>query len=85
MRSNTLSFEAERNTKGDAAKIGAGAGIGAVIGAIAGGGKGAAIGAAVGGAAGTGSVLASRGKEVKFPAEHQFTFELRNDISVRLR
>jgi hypothetical protein len=85
IRTNTLTFTAESSKKQDATKIGAGAGIGAVIGAIAGGGKGAAIGAAVGGGAGTGAVLATRGKAVKFPSEHQFEFTLRNDLQVKLQ
>ena len=49
----------------DAKKIGIGAGVGAAVGAIFGGGSGAAKGAAIGGAAGTGTVLATRGKEVR--------------------
>ncbi len=85
LRTNTLSFTAESSKKQDATKIGAGAAIGAVIGAIAGGGKGAAIGAGVGGGAGTGAVLATRGKAVKFQSEHQFTFELQQDLQVKLQ
>jgi hypothetical protein len=85
VRTNTLSFTAESSKKQDATKIGAGAAIGAVIGAIAGGGKGAAIGATVGGGAGTGAVLATRGKSVKFPSEQQFTFELKQDLQVKLQ
>jgi hypothetical protein len=85
IRTNTLAFEAESTTKKDATKVGIGAGIGAVIGAIAGGGKGAAIGAAVGGGAGTATVLATKGKELSFPAEHQFSFTLGNDLQVQLR
>ncbi len=85
VRTNTLSFTAESSKKQDATKIGAGAAIGAVIGAIAGGGKGAAIGAGVGGGAGTGAVLATRGKAIKFPSEHQFTFELQQDLQIKLQ
>jgi hypothetical protein len=85
IRTNTLTFSAESSKKQDATKIGAGAGIGAVIGAIAGGGKGAAIGAAVGGGAGTGAVLATRGKAVTFPAEHQLEFSLRDDLQIKLQ
>ena len=82
---NVLAFEAESTKKQDAAKVGIGAGIGAVIGAIAGGGKGAAIGAAVGGGAGGATVIATRGKELKFDPEHKFSFSLQRDIQVRLR
>ena len=85
IRTNTLAFEAESTMKKDATKVGLGAGIGAVIGAIAGGGKGAAIGAAVGGGAGTATVLATKGKEINFSAEHQFSFTLGNDLQVQLR
>ena len=74
--------EAESSKGRDAAVVGGGAGIGALIGAIAGGGKGAAIGAAVGGAGGTGAVLATKGKEVDFPAEFKLTFTLDKDLSV---
>jgi hypothetical protein len=84
IRCNTLAFEAEGETKKDAAKIGAGAGIGAIIGAIAGGGKGAAIGAAIGGGAGTASVIASKGKEVSFSAEQAFVFSLEQEIVLPL-
>ena len=53
-----------------------------VIGGIAGGGKGAAIGAAVGGGAGTAGVLLTKGKEVEFPAETKFEFELQKDVTL---
>jgi hypothetical protein len=82
IETNTLAFEAESSTKDDAAKIGIGAGVGAIIGAIAGGGKGAAIGAAVGGGAGTATVMATKGKDVKFSVEEKFSFVLRKDLTV---
>jgi len=69
---------AESTKKRDAGIIAGGAGLGAAIGAIAGGGKGAAIGAGVGGGAGTGTVLATMGKEVKFPPEHPLSFTQRD-------
>jgi len=84
LQTGVLSFEAESSKKEDATKVGIGAGIGAVIGAIAGGGKGAAIGAAAGGGAGGATVLATRGKEVKFDPEHKLSFKLIQDTSVRL-
>jgi hypothetical protein len=83
VETNTLAFEAEASTKEDAKKIGIGAGIGAIIGAIAGGGKGAAIGAAVGGGAGTATVLATKGKDVQFPAEERFSFVLGKDLGIK--
>lgn len=83
IESNILSFEAETTKKEDAAKVGIGSGIGAVVGAIAGGGKGAAIGAAVGAGAGGATVAATRGKELKYEAEHPFEFTLNADLKVR--
>jgi hypothetical protein len=68
--------EAEGTQGRDAGIIGGAAGIGAAIGAIAGGGGGAAKGAAIGGAAGTGTVLATRGREVEFSSESKLRFTL---------
>jgi PBP1b-binding outer membrane lipoprotein LpoB len=85
LQTEMLSFEAESTKKKDATKVGIGAGVGAVIGAIAGGGKGAAIGAAVGAGAGGATVVATRGKEIKFDAEHRLNFVLRNSINVKLQ
>jgi hypothetical protein len=85
LQTETLSFEAESSKKKDATKVGIGAGLGAVIGAIAGGGKGAAIGAAVGAGAGGATVVATRGNEIKFDPEHQFSFTLQRDVSVKLQ
>ena len=65
IQTSPIGRQAEATKGQDAAKIGIGAGAGAVIGGILGGGDGAATGAAIGGAAGTGTVLATRGKEVK--------------------
>jgi len=73
---------AEPTKKRDAAIIGGGAGVGAAIGAIAGGGKGAAIGAAVRGGAGTGTVLATKGKEIRFAPEHVMSFTLASPIEI---
>jgi hypothetical protein len=71
---------AEPTKKRDAEVIGGGAGLGAAIGAIAGGGKGAAIGAAVGGGAGTGTVLATKGKDIRLAPEHLLSFTLASPI-----
>jgi len=73
---------AESTKKRDAGIIAGGAGLGAAIGAIAGGGKGAAIGAGVGGGAGTGTVLATKGKEIRFAPEHPLSFTLANSIQL---
>jgi hypothetical protein len=85
IQSDILAFEAESTKKKDATKVGVGAGLGAVIGAIAGGGKGAAIGAAVGAGAGGATVVATRGKELRFEAEHLLNFKLRNSVDVKLQ
>ncbi len=73
---------AESTKTRDAAVIGGGAGIGAAIGAIAGGGKGALIGAAVGGGAGTGTVLATKGKEIHYSPETRIPFTLAHSIEI---
>jgi hypothetical protein len=72
--------EGESTTGRDVKVIGGTAGVGAIIGAIAGGKKGAAIGGTIGGAAGTGTVLATKGKEVEYPAESKLTFILDRDL-----
>jgi hypothetical protein len=74
--------EAEATKKRDAEIIGGAAGVGAAIGAIAGGGKGALIGAGVGGGAGTGTVLATKGKEVKFSPEAKLKFTLEKPVDI---
>jgi hypothetical protein len=71
--------EAESSTKDDVKKGGIGAGVGAVVGGIAGGGTGAAVGAAVGG---TGTVLATKGKEVRLPAGTTITTTLQEPLTV---
>ena len=73
---------AESTKKRDAAVIGGSTGVGAAIGAIAGGGKGAAIGAAVGGGAGTGTVLATKGKEIRYAPEHPLSFTLASSAQI---
>lgn len=85
LQTEVLAFEAESTKKQDAEKVGIGAGVGAIIGAIAGGGKGAAIGAAVGGGAGGATVIATRGKELKFDREHKFSFALRQDVQIKIQ
>jgi hypothetical protein len=62
IRTNQIARQAESSKKDDVKKGGIGAGVGAVVGGIAGGGKGAVIGGAIGG---TGTVLATKGKEVR--------------------
>jgi hypothetical protein len=85
IETDILAFEAESTKNKDATKVGVGAGLGAVIGAIAGGGKGAAIGAAVGAGAGGATVVATRGKELRFEAEHRLNFKLRNNVDIKIQ
>jgi hypothetical protein len=85
LQTDILAVQAESTKKQDATKVGIGAGLGAVIGAIAGGGKGAAIGAAVGAGAGGATVVATRGKEVKFDVEQKLNFVLREGVRIRLQ
>src|SRR5439155_4422360 len=73
IRTNTLPFEAESTKGRDVKTVGATTGVGAIIGAIAGGKKGAAIGAVVGAGAGGGTVLATKGKEVKLEPEQRLS------------
>jgi ferric-dicitrate binding protein FerR (iron transport regulator) len=65
MRTRTIEREAESTRGKDAATVGIGTGAGAVVGAVLGGGSGAATGAAIGAAAGTGTVLATKGEDVR--------------------
>jgi len=65
-----------------AEKVGAGAAIGAIIGGIAGGGKGAGIGAAAGGGLGGGVQAATKGQQVKLPAETVLNFTLQSPLTV---
>jgi hypothetical protein len=76
----TQFFEAEGTKGRDSGIIGGAAGVGAAIGAIAGGKKGAVTGGIIGGGAGTGTVLATKGKEVEFPSESKLTFELEKEV-----
>jgi hypothetical protein len=71
-----VDITAENTHKKDAAIIGGATAGGAILGAIIDGKKGAAIGAGVGAAGGTGTVLATRGKEVLLPAGQSITVKL---------
>jgi hypothetical protein len=81
----TISHEAEATKGEDATKIAVGAGAGAALGAILGGGDGAAKGAAIGGAAGTGTVLATRGQEVRLGPGANVTTRLTAPLTVRTK
>ena len=82
LETQPFSETAKAEKKKDAAIIGAGTGIGAAIGAIAGGGKGAAIGAIAGGGGSSGYVLATKGKQLKYPSETLMTFKLAEPLTV---
>jgi hypothetical protein len=71
--------------KRTAATMGGAAGLGALIGAIAGGGKGAAIGAGVGAAGGGVATAATKGQQVKIPAETKLDFTLKGPFTVTLK
>ena len=76
-----IAHEAGSSTKSDVKKGGIGAGVGAVIGGVAGGGKGAAIGGVVGGA---GTVMATRGKEMRLEPGTTITARLTSPLAVRV-
>jgi len=82
MVTETLSKEGTGRGKNTAEKAGGGALLGTVIGALAGGGKGAAIGAVAGAGAGTGINAATRGQQVKIPAETLLNFTLQQPLSL---
>ncbi len=84
LQTETLTYQAEKTTGKDAAKVGIGAGVGAILGAIIGGKKGAAIGAGVGAGAGTTTVLATKGDELEFPVEQMFRFRLTQGFKVEV-
>jgi len=68
--------------KRSAAVIGGGAALGALIGGLAGGGKGAAIGAGVGAGGGTAVQAATKGEQVRIPAETRLDFTLHVPVPV---
>jgi BON domain len=80
--SSTYALAGESRGKNTAKKVGVGAVLGAVIGGLAGGGKGAAIGATVGGGGGAIYNGATRGKQVKIPAETRLDFQLDAPVTV---
>lgn len=80
--SSTYSVTGSSRGKNTAAKVGGGAAFGAIIGAIAGGGKGAGIGAGVGAAGGAIYQGATKGKQVKIPAETRLDFQLDQPVTV---
>jgi hypothetical protein len=79
IQTTRITREAE-SKKGDDVKKGAiGAGVGAIVGGVAGGGTGAAVGGVVGG---TGTILATRGREVELPEGTTVATRLREPLKV---
>jgi len=68
--------------KRTAETVGGGAVLGALIGGLLGHGKGAAIGSAVGAGAGTATEVATKGEQVKVPAETKLDFTLKEPVDV---
>jgi BON domain len=80
--SSTYEQSGSSRGKRTAATVGGGAALGALIGAIAGGGKGAAIGAGVGAASGGVYQGATKGQQVRIPAETKLDFRLEQPLSI---
>jgi hypothetical protein len=74
-----IAREATSSSGSDVKKGAIGGGVGAIVGGIAGGGTGAAIGAAAGA---TGTVLATRGNEVRLPAGTTVTTTLQKPLTI---
>jgi len=74
-----ITQEAAADRKQDAKRGAVGGGLGAVVGGIAGGGKGAAIGAVAGSA---GTIIATKGNEVKLEAGTVVTTVLQEPLKV---
>lgn len=74
--------QGSNRTTNTAEKVGGGAAIGAILGGILGGGKGAGIGAAAGGGLGGGVQAATKGQQIKLPAETVLNFTLQNSLTV---
>lgn len=78
----TFYAQAEGVGDRDAAMVAGGAAAGAIIGGIVGGKKGAGIGGLIGAAAGTGTVLATKGPEVKIGEGQLFEIKLNRSVSI---
>ena len=83
--SGTYSLAGKSRGQDTAKKVGGGAVIGTIIGAIAGGGRGAAIGAAVGAAGGGVYQSATKGQQVKVPAETRLDFQLEQPVTITVQ
>jgi hypothetical protein len=81
IRTARITRQAAPSGRDDLKKGGIGAGVGAIVGGIVGGKKGAVIGAGAGGA---GTVLATKGKEVRLPAGTVVSTTLQEALKVRV-
>ncbi|MCM2256063.1 MAG: hypothetical protein NDJ94_10365 [Vicinamibacteria bacterium] len=81
--SPALTLVGRKTTGRDAATVGVGTGAGVVVGALLDGGDGAKKGALIGAAAGGGTVLATRGPDVAFPAGARYRLRLASPLPVR--
>jgi hypothetical protein len=79
IRTARITRQAAPSGRDDLKKGGIGAGAGAIIGGILGGKKGAVIGAGAGGA---GTVLATKGKEVRLPAGTVVSTTLQEPVKI---
>jgi hypothetical protein len=82
IQTSRITLTAQAKKGDDVKKGGIGAGLGAVVGGIAGGGTGAAIGAVAGG---TGTVLATKGREVEVAPGTVVQAMLQNALTVRVQ
>lgn len=85
MRTKAIAREADSTKGQDAAKVGIGTGAGAAVGAVLGGGSGAAKGAAIGAAAGTGTVLATKGDDVRLEVGTLLDTQLTSPLRVLVK
>jgi hypothetical protein len=75
-------LEGESSTREDLKEIAVGAGVGGLVGGLLGGGKGVVAGILIGGG---GTFVATKGEEVRLPADTPLYVELREEVSVPVR
>jgi hypothetical protein len=75
-------LEGESSTREDLKEIAVGAGVGGLVGGLLGGGKGVVAGILIGGG---GTFVATKGEEVRLPADTPLYVELREEVGVPVR
>jgi len=75
-------LEGESSAREDLKEIAVGAGVGGLVGGLLGGGKGVVAGILIGGG---GTFVATKGEEVRLPADTPLYVELREEVSVPTR